>query len=110
QIKEMVFYAEKFREFDRIEQERMEAKHQLESYACRIKSEFKNATNIPKNYKNAVLDILEKAILWIESHPSEEKSEYENKRQVLEEFMNNQELVNENEESSAEAMERTPVN
>src|SRR5699024_1371387 len=98
QIKEMVFYAEEFREFDRIERERMEAKHKLESYACRIKSEFKNATNVSEDRKNAVLDMMEETIRWIESHLSEEKIEYENKRKGLEDLINNQELVSKQKE------------
>jgi L1 cell adhesion molecule like protein len=85
-IERMIEEAEKFKEIDLKNKENVEAKQKLESQLFQIKNEI--ATTYKDKLSDEIKSNLDKYIKeiesWLDSNPSSEKSEYENKITELE--------------------------
>ncbi|KAL3770744.1 hypothetical protein ACHAW5_001461 [Stephanodiscus triporus] len=87
EIDRMVQEAEKYKAEDGANKNRVEAKNGIENYMSALKSavESKEAMDkIPKQDKQRILDAINKTTSWIESNPTAEKEEYDNKQKELE--------------------------
>jgi len=87
QIEKMVADAEKYKEEDSKQKERVEAKNQLENYAYQIRgslSEEAVAAKIPAEDKTKLNAALDSTLAWLESHQSASKEEYAAKQKELE--------------------------
>jgi len=83
----MVKDAEKYKEEDDRQRERLQAKNALESYAFSMKQtveDDKLKDKISDDDRKAVLDKCNEAISWIDSNQLAEKDEFEHKQKELE--------------------------
>ena len=87
EIEEMIAQAEKYRDDDKKNYERVEAKNALESFAYQWRNQISN-DEFKKKLSDADSESIRKAIddaiVWLDSHPNEEKDTYVEKRQELE--------------------------
>jgi len=87
EIEKMVKDAEKYKEEDDRQRERLQAKNALESYAFSMKQtveDDKLKDKISDDDRKAVLDKCNEAISWIDSNQLAEKDEFEHKQKELE--------------------------
>lgn len=87
EIERMVSEAEKYKAEDDANKNRIEAKNGLENYCYSLKSSISGdevKDKIPADDKAALEAAIEDAIKWLESNPSAEKEEYEEKQKALE--------------------------
>ena len=90
-IDRMVKEAEKFREDDDKQREKIQAKNSLESYAYNMKStveDDKVKDKISEEDKTAITEKCKEVIEWLEKNESAEKEEYEAKQKELEKVCN----------------------
>jgi heat shock protein 1/8 len=86
-IQDMIAQAEKYREDDKKNYARIEAKNALESFVYQWRNQINN-----DDFKNKLSDsdfetiktAIEDARVWLDSHPNEEKDTYTEKQQELE--------------------------
>ena len=86
EIEKMVQDAEKFKDEDEQIRKRVKAKNGLESYLYGLKSSLddeKIKDKIPEE-ENNVLELVNNATQWLESHQSEEAQVYEDKQKEVE--------------------------
>jgi len=86
-IERMVKDAEKFKGEDEKQREKIEAKNGLENYAYNIRNTLKEenlASKLSAEDKAAIEQAVNDAIHWLESHPTAEKSDYEERQKMLE--------------------------
>jgi len=86
-IERMVNEAEKFKGEDEKQREKIEAKNGLENYAYSIRNTLKEeqlASKLTADDKSAIEKAVNDAIQWLESHPTAEKSDYEERQKILE--------------------------
>jgi len=86
-IERMVAEAEKFKEQDEKNRERIDAKNQLENYVYSLKSSLmdeKVSTALGEENKKIVDDEVQNTIKWLETHPNSDKDEYNNKKKEVE--------------------------
>ena len=87
EIERMVSEAEKYKAEDDANKNRIEAKNGLENYCYSLKSSISSPEvqdKIPADDKQALEAAVEETIKWLDSNPSAEKEEYEEKQKALE--------------------------
>jgi len=87
EIERMVSEAEKFKAEDDANRNRIEAKNGLENYCYSLKSSIESPEvqdKIPADDKSRLESAIDEAISWLDSNPSAEKEEYEEKQKSLE--------------------------
>jgi L1 cell adhesion molecule like protein len=84
QIEEMVKEAEKYKDEDAANKERIEAKNNLENVVYGMKSTISNENvKISESDKKKVTDALEDTIKWIDGNQLASKEEFEHKKEEL---------------------------
>ena len=86
-IKRMVDEAEKFKQEDDAQRERIQAKNGLESYAFQAKStveDEKVKDKITEDDKTKVLDIVKETVSWLDMNQTASKEEFEGKQKDVE--------------------------
>merc|ERR1712134_114162 len=79
--------AEKYKAEDDANKNRIEAKNGLENYCYSLKSSVSSKEvegKIPEDDKKKLEDAIEENIKWLDSNPSAEKEEFEEKQKALE--------------------------
>lgn len=87
QIDKMVKDAEKFKSDDETQKHRVEAKNGLENYAYSLRNSIREeavASKLGADDKKKLEDALDKALSWLDTHQSADKSEFEAKQKELE--------------------------
>jgi L1 cell adhesion molecule like protein len=87
EIERMVQEAEKYKAEDDANKNRIEAKNGLENYCYSLKTSISSPEvegKIPADDKKKLEDAIEDAIKWLDSNPTAEKEEYEEKQKSLE--------------------------
>ena len=87
EIEKMVQEAEKFKAEDEANKQRIEAKNQLENYIFSAGNSMKEdavASKLSEDDKKKINEELDKAMSWLDDHPSAEKEEYEQKQKEVE--------------------------
>ena len=87
EIERMVSEAEKYKAEDDANKNRIEAKNGLENYCYSLKSSIGSdevKDKIPADDKTALESAIEDTIKWLDSNPSAEKEEFEEKQKSLE--------------------------
>jgi heat shock protein 1/8 len=87
QIERMVADAEKFREEDKKQQDRINAKNKLEQYAYGLKSTIndeKSKDKISSEDKETIEKSIEETTKWVESNENAATEEFEHKQKELE--------------------------
>jgi heat shock protein 1/8 len=90
-IERMVNEAEKYKEEDKIAQERVTAKNELESYAFQLKQSVEDekvANVIPADDKKTLIQKCDDAINWLDANQTAEKDEFEYQKKELEKVAN----------------------
>jgi L1 cell adhesion molecule like protein len=91
EIERMVTDAEKYKEDDEKQKERIAAKNSLESYSFNMKStveDEKLKDKISEEDKKTISDKCEEVIKWLDANNLAEKDEFEYKQEELEEIFN----------------------
>mmetsp|Transcript_1249 Transcript_1249/g.2035 ORF Transcript_1249/g.2035 Transcript_1249/m.2035 type:complete len:728 (+) Transcript_1249:73-2256(+) len=90
EIERMVREAEENAEADKRAQESVEARNHLESYLYSLRSTVQDALKdkIPEDDASRLTEVIKDALSWLDDHPSEEKSEYDDKRKEVEDVAN----------------------
>jgi len=86
-IERMVAEAERYKADDERQRQRIDAKNGLENYAYSLRNsirEEKLASKISEDDKRTLDGAVDEAIAWLDSNPSAEKEEYEEKQKALE--------------------------
>jgi len=86
-IERMVNEAEKYKDEDDKQRERITAKNGLESYAFNMKQSFEDdkiKEKVSEDEKKTVIDKCNEVISWLDSNQSAEKEEFEDKQKELE--------------------------
>jgi len=87
EIERMVQEAEKYKAEDDANKNRIEAKNGLENYCYSLKTSISSPEvegKIPEADKKTLEDAIEDALKWLDSNPTAEKEEYEEKQKALE--------------------------
>ena len=87
EIERMVSEAEKYKAEDDANKNRIEAKNGLENYCYSLKSSIDSEevkSKIPDGDREQLEGAIDEAISWLDSNPSAEKEEYEEKQKSLE--------------------------
>mgnify|MGYP002394843258 FL=1 len=82
----MIREADKNKEDDNKQKERIEAKNAVKTYAYSIRNSLRDdqiASKIPEEDKRAMESAVEDTIKWLDCNQSAEKEEFEHKRQEL---------------------------
>ncbi|KFB48103.1 AGAP004944-PA-like protein [Anopheles sinensis] len=90
-IDRMVNEAEKFRNEDEKQREKIAAKNSLEAYCFNMKSTMEDASikdKIPDTDKTLILDKCNATIAWLDGNQTAEKEEFEHKQKELEAVCN----------------------
>ena len=91
EIDKMVADAEKFKDEDEKERNRVAAKNACESYVFQAKAtveDEKVKDKIPENDRKLVLEKADTIIRWLEQNPSAEKDEFEHQQKEMEKVFN----------------------
>nr|CAA53039.1 heat shock protein (hsc70) [Dictyostelium discoideum] len=91
EIEKMVADAEKFKQQDEQQKDRVESKNKLENYAFTVKNSIKDekvAAKISDSDKSTIESETESVLKWLESNQTAEKDEYEDKMKALEAVVN----------------------
>jgi len=86
-IEKMVNDAEKFKQEDEKQRERITAKNNLESYCFNLKQSMEDdkvKDKIPEEDRKKVLDACSEAIKWMDANQLAEKEEFEHKQKEIE--------------------------
>jgi len=87
QIERMVRDAEKFKQEDENQRERIEAKNHLENYAYSLRNTVRDeqlASKFSDSDKATLNSAVDAALQWVEQNPNAEKGEFEEKQKELE--------------------------
>merc|ERR1712209_40761 len=87
EIERMVEEAEKYKAEDDANKNRIEAKNGLENYCYSLKTSISSPEvegKIPADDKTKLEEAIEESIKWLDSNPSAEKEEFEEKQKALE--------------------------
>jgi len=87
QIDKMVKDAEKYKDDDQKQRERIESKNQLENYAYTIRSSLQDeslAGKLSEDDKSKLNAAVDSALSWLDTHQGANKDEFESKRKELE--------------------------
>ncbi|KAM9960254.1 hypothetical protein ACTFIW_009382 [Dictyostelium discoideum] len=91
EIEKMVADAEKFKQQDEQQKDRVESKNKLENYAFTVKNSIRDekvAAKISDSDKSTIESETESVLKWLESNQTAEKDEYEDKMKALEAVVN----------------------
>ncbi|XP_059826955.1 heat shock 70 kDa protein 1-like [Hypanus sabinus] len=91
EIDRMVQEAEKYKNEDEMQRQKIAAKNSLESYAFNMKGSVENANlrnKISAEDKRKVIDLCNQTIAWLEKNQMAEKEEFEHKQKELEKVCN----------------------
>jgi len=91
EIERMVKEADRFKEEDDKQRDRIQSKNSLESYAYSMKStveDEKVKDKIGEEDKKSITDKCKEVIDWLDHHQDDSKSEYEDKQKELEKVCN----------------------
>jgi len=91
EIERMVKEAEKFKESDELEKQRIEAKNKVENFAYQVKNTLAEegvAAKISADEKSNLEKAVQDTISWIDANLQASKEEFEAKRKALEELAN----------------------
>ena len=91
EIERMVTDAEKYKEEDEKQKDRIAAKNSLESYSFNMKStveDKKLKDKISEEDKKTISDKCEEVIKWVDANNFAENDEFENKQEEFEEICN----------------------
>jgi L1 cell adhesion molecule like protein len=85
EIENMVKEAEKYKEEDQKNKDRIDAKNDLENYLYNIKNNVleKEGLNIPDTEKQNMKDLVASTLQWLESNQLAEKEEFEHKKEEV---------------------------
>jgi len=87
----MVNEAERYKDDDIKQKDRIAAKNSLESYCFNMKStveDEKMKDKIPEDERKTVLDKVEEVIKWLDANQLAEKDEFESKQKEIEQVCN----------------------
>jgi len=87
QIEKMVNEAEKYKDDDKLQKERIEAKNGLENYAYSLRSSLSDealAGKLSSEDKTKINGAIDSALSWFEKNPNASKEEYDAKQKELE--------------------------
>merc|ERR1711937_124757 len=87
EIERMVAEAEKYKAEDDANKNRIEAKNGLENYCYSLKTSISSKEvegKIPEDDKKKLEEAIEESTKWLDSNPSAEKEEFEEKQKALE--------------------------
>jgi len=87
QIEKMVRDAERFKDDDSKQKERIESKNQLENYAYTIRSSLQDenvAGKLSQDDKTKLNGVVDSTLSWLDSHQASTKEEFDAKRKELE--------------------------
>jgi len=87
QIEKMVAEAEKYKDDDKKQKERIEAKNGLENYAYSLRSSLSDqalASKLSDDDRTKINAAIDSALSWFEKNPAAEKEEFEAKQKELE--------------------------
>lgn len=86
----MIKEAEEHAETDRLAKENIEAKNQLESYLYNLRNSVQDSLKdkIEESEKETLSKSISEALTWLEGHPNENKTVYEEKRKEIEQLAN----------------------
>jgi L1 cell adhesion molecule like protein len=91
QIDKMVKDAEKYKNEDEKQKQKVEAKNQLENYAYSLRNSIREepvAQKLSENDKKTLTDKIESVLSWMDTHLDAPKEEFENKQKELENIAN----------------------
>jgi L1 cell adhesion molecule like protein len=89
EIERMLKEAEKYKDDDEKNKERIEAKNDLENFAYNLKSTVKNEeVKISEDDKKKIEDAANESLAWLEGNQTAEKEEYEAKKEELSKISN----------------------
>jgi L1 cell adhesion molecule like protein len=90
EIEDMLKDAEKFKEEDKRNAERVEARNGLESYLFNLKNTIVDDSNVKlaEEDKSTIKDVVDKGIAWLDSNQQASKEEYEDKQKETEGVVN----------------------
>merc|ERR1712018_291983 len=83
--------AEKYKEEDRLAQEKVQAKNELESYAFQLKQTIEDDKvnyKITPEDKTALISKCDEIVNWLDSNQTAEKEEFEHQKKELEKIAN----------------------
>jgi len=87
QIEKMVSDAEKYKDDDKVQRDRVEAKNQLENYAYTLRSSLSDealAGKLPAEDKSKLNAALDSTLAWLDTHQGAKKEEFDAKQKELE--------------------------
>ena len=88
-IEAMIKEAEKYKEQDQKNKERVEAKNELENFCFNMKNTMdKPGVKIGESDKKKITEAIDKTIKWIDANPSAEKDEFKDKLDELTQVCN----------------------
>jgi L1 cell adhesion molecule like protein len=87
-IDRMVAEADKFKEDDKKEKDRVTARNQLESYAYQIKQTTESAEKLSSDDKSTILNKVTEVTTWLDNNITAEKDEFEHQQKELEQVCN----------------------
>lgn len=88
EIEHMVKEAEKFAEEDRKNCERIESKNQLESYVHQVKNSIKDiSSKLESSDVTLIETTVQQTLDWLNNHQNSEKTEYDQKKQEVEQVI-----------------------
>jgi L1 cell adhesion molecule like protein len=89
EIEKMISDAEKFKEEDQKNKEKVDAKNDLENYLFSIKSTISNnEMKLDDDKKKQISDIIEEKVNWLESNTTASTEEYKDVKKETEELVN----------------------
>lgn len=88
EIEKMVADAERFKDEDNKQRERVDAKNDLENYLFSMKSTIGNAEmKLPEDDKKTIMTIVEEKISWLESNMTASTEEYKDMKKEVEDVV-----------------------
>ncbi len=89
-IERMVKEAEKYKEQDNLQKERIDAKNELEGYIFNLKNSIldKEEVKISESDKSKLKELVDKTLKWLDANQLAEKDEFVHKREELEKVVN----------------------
>ena len=90
EIERMVKEAEEFAEQDAAEQQKVQARNQLEAYLYNLKNSLTDTLKekLTDEEKSSLSTIIEDSLVWLENNPAAEKEDYDNKQKEVEAVAN----------------------
>jgi heat shock 70kDa protein 1/2/6/8 len=90
EIERMLEEAERFKEEDKKNYERVESRNGLESYLYNLRNTFVESKDVkaPQEQKDTVKKLVDEGIEWLDSNQSASKEEYDAKREEIEKVVN----------------------